>query len=98
MALRSNRVIILSDTEQHCDDQRHRCISMQKYMDSANKFERIFKHYSKDQKYARKTYELQCFKRWYILRDYMKVNDIPKVSGYYFMIDSVIDVIVGIFR
>lgn len=56
-------------------------INFRDYMNSANKFKKIYKHLSSNEY----EYELFCFQRWFILKDYIKTM---KYNGPILYLDS----------
>lgn len=82
LALRHNRVVVICDsTARFKPDNGAEYVDMGQYRGSGLKFEPEYKHMSKDISYGKRKYELQCFIRWYVLRDYMVKNNLTRVSG-----------------
>ena len=63
-------------------------VDLQQYSIEANNFSTIYKHYSEDHSPERLNYELKCFQRWFILKEYMTAHNIEGM--FYSDSDSVI--------
>ena len=85
LALRNNPVVILSDSVSQIKSENGATfVDMGRYKGSGLKFEPQYKHMSKDISAGKRKYELQCFIRWFVLRDYMVNNGIERVSFMFF--------------
>lgn len=84
LALRHNPAIVLTDSiPLNATESRAKFVNINDFKNGAKSFGILYKHMAKDKSEKRFKYELQCFQRWYILRDYMTANKIPRVRHLY---------------
>lgn len=80
IAARHNRVIVLSDrfrSNRYNKNVTYENVSY--FLEGANAFASIYVHLARDGSGGRVAHELSCFKRWFILNDFMKSNNIHRV-------------------
>eukprot|EP01036_Dinobryon_divergens_P031315 gene31315-40689_t len=96
LTLRSNQVVFLGDNESlpyqgFLKENTPSVVfaDVHSFTEEADSFATIFKHFSHDDPSpARHEYELNCFRRWFILKQYMIANKLSRV--FYSDSDSVI--------
>ena len=86
LAMRQNsKVILISNIEPKFDPlpaswaSKLKFVQMNEYDSDAVAFSKIYHHISIFNREPAVLYELRCFQRWFILRDYMKKNSIQMV-------------------
>ena len=86
LAARNNPVVILSDSSGFIFDHQSGSIAgppqvnyalLRDYDGGGNAFRRAYTHLCFDKGKTRFNYEFNCFRRWFILRDYMGKHNIP---------------------
>ena len=96
LTLRSNPVVFLGDNEslpyqEFLKENTPSVVfaDLHSFIEEADSFATIFKHFSHDDSSpVRQEYELNCFRRWFILKQYMIANKLSRV--FYSDSDSVI--------
>lgn len=88
LSSRFNPTIVLTDMSfedwnNNTDTSLHRFSvkieSMKPFAIAANAFSRIYKHISKDNDPNYHLHELHCIQRWFVLQEYMKVNNLKLI-------------------
>lgn len=76
ITLRNNYVVLISPINPNITHISFQYISLSLFQKSINIFTPLYRHYAMDGSPKRAKYELACFLRWFILRDYMNMFNI----------------------
>lgn len=79
-ALKNNAVVLIGDTDPKIDNPAFFFVHISEFLGSANDFRSIYRHMSTNPH----EFELFCFMRWFVLRDFMRSTGLGKV----FYLDS----------
>ena len=80
LAARTNHVVIISEVAGLRPDWENvTYVSIKQHLGEALRFEKLYVHMALDQSEGRKSYELSCFQRWFILYDFMTKYGLKRV-------------------